>query len=189
MSAAQAYQRDGWVVINGPPAMTAAEVQEYFCDNKAATKLPGEWGRWRHQVNGTREARQLGRAMTASMNQAGLLNGRLELMDTPLGLYGIRTEPGAPQQGLPHTDWERQTFERFELEDMPFSAIWAAAARFELHGPAGEVIPVRKGQMAVFRGNWGHCGGRHCSSQLRVHAFGRRIGSNLIAPLNVFGYQ
>ena len=94
-----------------------------------------------------------------------------------------------PQQWLTHTDWDRETFERFELEGMPFSTIWAAAARFELHGPAGEVIPVRKGQMAVFRGNWGHCGGRHCSSQLRVHAFGRRIGSNLRAPQNVFGYQ
>ena len=75
-------------------------------------------------------------------------------------------------------------------EDKPFTAIWAAGAAFELwEAASGRCIHVLipRGKLVVFRGDGGHCGG-NLSTCLRVHVFGRRIGSELKAPGSVWEY-
>lgn len=66
----------------------------------------------------------------------------------------------------------------------------AAAAAFELWvAQTGECVTIPRGKMFVFKGNWGHCGARHSSPCLRVHVFGRPVGSELKAPGSVWDWE
>ena len=179
------------MLIDGPECMSAREVRGYFCGDKAATRLPGTPGRYRHQVNSTADARALGKLMADCMDREGLLGNNMELMATQQGLYGLRTSTAAVEaQGPYHTDWSRATCARFQPEEMPFSVIWAAAAAFELWvAQTGECVTIPRGKMVVFKGNWGHCGARHSTPCLRVHVFGRPVGSELKAPGNVWDWE
>ena len=178
------------MVIDGPEARPDAELRAYFCSNSAATQLPGAPGRFRHQVNSAADARHLGGLITESMENEGLLGDNLELIATTSGMYGIRTTRIAGRQGPFHQDWEAATCATFEPEDKPFSVIWAAGAAFELWvAESGESLTIPRGKMVIFRGDWGHCGARHLSSFLRVHVFGRRVGSGLGAPDSVWDWE
>ena len=185
--ASQVLLDEGIVIIDGPAVQDPLLVRSWFCSDRASTRLPGAKGRFRHQVASGEIGRMLRRKFEKSLDAAGVLMGR-EVLPRQDAMYALRTEQGAMEQALPHTDWPKGVCAGFRKEEKPGSAIWAACADFELIGPHGETIIVKAGKIAVFQGEWLHCGGPHTSSCLRVHSFLRPLGSSLLAPVNVYKF-
>jgi hypothetical protein len=176
---------NSYVIIDGPAAVHDPMVsRSWFCNDEASTSLPGARGRYRHQISSGGEGRMLREKLSRAMDVAGVLLGR-EVLPSQDALYALRTEEGAAEQGLMHTDWPVAVCARYEGDKKPGSAIWAAFAAFELLGPEGETIHVGAGKMVVFQGDWWHCGGPHSSQCLRVHTFLRPLGSSLGPPAHV----
>ena len=106
-----------------------------------------------------------------ALRRAGLLGERLVRGE---GIYGIRTQKGAPRQRV-HWDYSPKGLHssaRRNLYRNPLSAIWAPSdVPFALYTAAGKKVVVPPGCIAVFGSEVAHSGGPHVDDVLRIHSY------------------